>query len=434
MLQPGPSASYTVPMISCPIAQASQDQADTSAYISPEGALSFGDLDRLTSHWVDHLHHAQIQAGDRIAVVFPTSQDLIALIFAAWRMRASIAILNPQIPLLQLKNFLAQIQPKYTLGLSYPTHPTKDPIFQSLLLGTSGSTGVPKIAILSASSLFANALHSIPLIPSDRWLLSLPLYHVSGIGIVLRCILARAGIVLHKTHPEITHLSFVPTQLYRESPVYQNLKCVLLGGAPIPFFSSPLPIHITYGLTEMGSMVLSRPKPPILHNQWHLGFPLHGREIRLAEDGEIWVRGLTRFNGYLENNICTPIPKDAWFATKDIGSFDPQEGFAILGRKDFQFICGGENIQPEEIEQHILKIPGVVEAIVIPQKDHEYGMKPLAIIHSTNLSISLDEITHFLTPFLPKYKIPKALYLAPPLPKKGWKIDRQKIISTYSQR
>lgn len=420
-------------MIPCPITRASKKNSEKASCITLDMTLTFKDLKKLTEGWETRLYKMGVLQGDKICTILKPSPDLISLLFAAWRLGASVAILNPNLPLKQIESFLEEIQPQYTLGVDHKTYRREIPLIQSLLVPTSGSSGNPKIAVLSLSSLYANALNSIPLSPSDRWLLSLPLYHVSGIGILLRCILSGAAIVFNKNHPEITHLSFVPTQLYRESPVYRNLKCVLLGGAPIPELSSPLPIFETYGLTEMGSMVLARKKPPIINGQKYLGFPLPGREMRLGKGGEIFVRGETRFDGYLQNGTYVPIPKDVWFATKDIGIFDPQEGFAILGRKDLQFICGGENIQPEEIEQYILKIPGILEAVVIPQKDPEFGAKPIAIIHCLTPHFSLQEMTQILTPLLPKYKIPKALYINVELPKKGSKIDRQKIIATYSQ-
>jgi len=416
----------------CPIISFFEKDPERIACIEGSNSLTFKDLNNLTNLWETKLLKKGVLPGDRICAILPPSSDLISLLFGAWRLKASVAVLNPQLPMKQLELFLEEIKPQLIFGFEGKTYKRGEPLFQSLLLSTSGSTGKAKIAILSLSSLCMNALNSLPLSPSDRWLLSLPLYHVSGIGIVLRCILAGAAIVLNKHHPEITHLSLVPTQLYRESPVYPNLKCILLGGAPIPEFSSPLPIIETYGLTEMGSMVLAREKSPRIDGQKYLGFPLPGREMRLSKEGEIFVRGETRFEGYLENGAWTPIPKDVWFATKDIGIFNPQEGFAILGRKDLQFICGGENIQPEEIEQFILKIPGVLEAVVIPQKDPEFGEKPIAIIHSTKPPFSLPELTQILTPNLPKYKIPKNLYFTNELPKKGAKIDRQKIIATYS--
>ena len=377
-------------MSHCPLKIAAQEAPNATALIGKDFTLTYRELDALADK-------PKIDEGEVITLKSPPSPELIASFFAAWRNNASVFPLNLRAP------------------------PQTVPVtkhFQSLLLFTSGSTGTPKIAVLSLKSLLANAKYSVPLSEEDRWLLSLPLYHVGGIGIMLRCILAKAAIVLDPACPEITHLSYVPTQLYRASPVYKNLKCILLGGAPTTSIPENLPIYGTYGLTEMGSMVLLREKPPLIDGSFYLGSPLPKRELKLAPDGEILVRGETLFEGYLNQP-----KKVTWFKTGDIGKFHPKEGIAIVGRKDWQFISGGENIQPEEIEKYLLQIPGVLEAVVLPKEDPEFGARPVAVIRANNTEISLDSLQEHL----PKYKIPVAIQFLTNFPKKGLKIDRSKL-------
>lgn len=422
----------------CPLKEAAKDAPSSVAFISDEITLTYKELDDLASQYV-------LNEKRRIAILHPPSHELIAFFFAAWRQGASICPLNSKLPPSQIQICLNQIKPDLFIT-SFPFKHIKKssfcgnlifpnpisgitPIPQSLLLFTSGSTGTPKIAVLTLKSLIANASESVPLDPSDRWLLSLPLYHVGGIGIMLRCILARAAIVMNKNYQDITHLSFVPTQLYRESPVYKRLKSVLLGGAPITSIPSYLPIYCTYGLTEMGSMVLCKKLPKKIDEKIYLGHPLPKRELRLKEDGEICVRGETLFEGYLkEEKIELPL-NNGWFETGDIGQYDPKGGIAIVGRKDWQFICGGENIQPEEIEQYLLQIPDILDAVVLPQKDPEFGMRPIAVIRTINRNYTLSEVQSILANHLPKYKIPIGLYPFNEIPKNGLKIDRHQIIS-----
>ncbi len=376
----------------CPLKAAAKEAPTSTALIGKDFSLTYRELDALADK-------PNICEGEIITLSAPPSPNLIAQFFAAWRNNASVCPLNLRYPLSQID--------------------TATKHFQSLLLFTSGSTGTPKIAVLSLKSLLTSAKYSVPLSSEDRWLLSLPLYHVGGIGIMLRCILAKAAIVLDQAHPEITHLSYVPTQLYRGSPVYKNLKCILLGGAPAASIPENLPIYATYGLTEMGSMVLLREKPPLIDGNFYLGSPLPKRELKIAADGEILVRGETLFDGYLGESRS----KDAWFATGDIGKLHEKEGIAIVGRKDWQFISGGENIQPEEIEKYLLQIPGVLEAVVLPKKDPEFGARPIAIIRTNNTTVSLDS----LQKHLPKYKIPVAIKFLATFPKIGLKIDRRKL-------
>lgn len=318
----------------------------------------------------------------------------IAQMFAAWRRDESYFAINPRLP--------------------GPAPQQKGPP-QSLLLYTSGSTGSPKIAILSLSNLVANAqtaINALDLRPNDEWKLSLPLYHVGGIAIIFRCILARATIVIDDT-PNITHLSYVPTHLYRATPVYKKLRCLLLGGAPIHNYPKHLPVYTSYGLTEMASIVALN------------GNILPDRQLKISDDGEILVKGPSLFQGYFGHP-----PQKGWFATKDLGRFVDGK-LEVLGRKDWMFISGGENIQPEEIEKELLTFPEVVEAAVTPVDDPEWGQRPVAIVFAP-VRFTLAEMQKRLLKSLPKYKIPVALYFVDGLPKKNQKIDR-KILSLHSK-
>lgn len=336
----------------CPVKEAALDAPNQIAILSKDFAITYAELDQ------------------RIEL-FP--------MFAAWRRGESYFALNPRSPM----------------------PPVAGPP-KTLLLYTSGSTGTPKIAILTMDNLLANAktvVSAVDLKPGDQWKLSLPLYHVGGIGILIRCILARATLVLDDS-PDITHLSYVPTQLYRATPVYKKLRCLLLGGAPIASYPPNLPIHTSYGLTEMASMVALD------------GKVLPDRELKIAEDGEIWVRGPCLFQGYFGEP-----PQKGWFPTKDLGVIKNGK-LEILGRKDWMFISGGENIQPEEIEKHLLAFPEVLEAAVVPIDDPEWGKRPVAAVAGKK-TFSLSEMQSRLREHLPKYKIPIALYFLDELPKKN---------------
>ena len=107
------------------------------------------------------------------------------------------------------------------------------------------------------------------------------------------------------------------------------------------------------------------------------GRPLAFRELSVAADGEILVRGRTLFRGYVEETGIRPA-RDAsgWFHTGDLGRLDADGRLVVSGRRDTMFISGGENIHPEEIEREILRFPGVLEAIVAPVPDPEFGARP----------------------------------------------------------
>ncbi|HSX10638.1 MAG TPA: AMP-binding protein [Chlamydiales bacterium] len=399
-------------MIPCPLKEAARDAPNAIAILSKEVIWTFEELDR----YVDQIRDTPL------IVPAAASPHLIALFFAAWRKNGSIFPINPRLP-------------------QIPHLENAPP--QSLLLFTSGSTAAPKIAVLTLSQLLANASNAIApldLRPNDQWRLTLPLYHVGGIGILLRCVLARATIVLDDS-PNITHLSYIPTHLYRATPVYKQLRCLLLGGAPITSYPAHLPVYTTYGLTEMGSMVTLN------------GKVLPGRELQIADDGEIFVRGECLFAGYLKKTesgthtgsgsgtkkcpshqlvpVCVPVPvpdfssalPSPWFPTKDLGHIHNNH-LTILGRKDWMFISGGENIQPEEIERELMALPQVIEAVVLPVDDAEFGKRPVAVVKA-NGNFDLKQMQVALRDRLPKYKIPIALHLVDELPQKNnLKVDR----------
>lgn len=373
------------------------------------------------------LKKAGVQAGDRIAICLPHDERLPSLFFAIWDLGASVCPLNPKLPPLVLARYLERLAPSLCIDSfdSFPQAKRCQGVSPDLLLFTSGSTGTPKIAALSIENLMASAKGSVDALDlraGDEWLVQLPLYHVGGIAILFRCLVAGAKAAFGGT--QITHLSAVPTQLYQATPVYPKLRCLLLGGAPVRSYPERLPVYVTYGLTEMSSLVVARRAPPCIDGRFYLGDPLPGRTLKLVGE-EIFVGGPCLFQGYWEGGLLTPAPE--WFPTGDLGHVHPQEGLTVLGRKDWQFISGGENIQPEEIERELLNIPGVEEAAVFPWPDEQYGHRPVAVIQGV-----LDLATMRASLKLPKYKIPTRLLVLKNFPKNGLKINKKLIFEFVS--
>ncbi len=393
---------------------------------------TFKEMDRLTDALALRLAHSGIREGDRVAFCLPPSQTAAALFFAVWKIGASICPLSPRIPKEQIEAHLERLDARCGID-SLPLHPilrtSRSPPLTSpsALLFTSGSGGVPKIALLKQTSLFKNAMNALSalrLCPQDQWLLQLPLYHVGGIGLLLRCYLAGASVATDPRIGTYTHVSAVPTQLYRASPVYPRLKCLLIGGAPIPSYPEKLPCYLSYGLTEMGSLVSAGLRPRHRPAGPFLGFPLPGREVRLSDTGEIEVRGETLFDGYWEQGTIDPRrTPDGWFATGDLGHFSQEEGLCVVGRRDRQFISGGENIQPEEIERALMDIPEIMAAVVFPQKNPEYGEVPVALLQALPPFPCAAFIREKLKEKVAKFKIPRLILFQKEIPNQGLKID-----------
>jgi O-succinylbenzoic acid--CoA ligase len=281
---------------------------------------------------------------------------------------------------------------------------------KGVFIKTSGTTSYGKLAHLDIESLVYSALNpmkDLEIGEGDLLLLSLPIYHVSGLSILIRSIMNKASLILPGSPMEhlATHISFVPTQLKRfmktKNP-YKNLKAILVGGAIIPdaickkALEKNLPIFITYGMTEMASQIATAKYSA--SNGVSFGKPLKGREIKII-DNEIYVRGQTLFKGYL--NKPSPFI-DGWFPTKDLGFLD-KHGLKITGRKDRMIISGGEKIHPEEIETLLQSHPLVDHAKIQARSDLEFGQRPKLMIQTL---LTKHEIRNYLIERIEKFKVP----------------------------
>jgi O-succinylbenzoic acid--CoA ligase len=312
------------------------------------------------------------------------------------------------------------------------------------IIFTSGSTGVSKAALHTFGNHYHNALGSnanITLRSGDRWLHSLPLYHVGGLSILFRCLLAGAAIALPKHGTPIgeaiarlgaTHVSLVSTQLLRllrEEADLSALEAVLMGGGPVSAslideaVTRGLPIHTTYGLTEMASQVTTTPPGASPEALRTAGRVLPNREVSISENSEILVRGKSLFAGYVEGEKTDrPLDADGWFHTGDLGGLDENDYLRVVGRKDNLFVSGGENIQPEEVEEVLCRLDGIEEAVVVPVPDPEFGHRPVAFVRTDDGGDG--DPAPELEKILPRFKLPVAFYPWPEEARRGMKADR----------
>lgn len=377
-----------------------------------------------------------IQRGERVAMRLPNCWEYPVLMGALLQVGAIACLIHPRLPAKGVSKLLKTItatkifSDPSELPIEWGSPPPSEslrplPLDQpATILFTSGSTGEPKAVLHSYGNHYYSAKGAnlqTPVGRGDRWLLSLPLCHVGGLGILFRSLLGKATVVVPSEEPleesirkyHITHLSLVPTQLYRLLQTGQDLpslRYVLLGGAPIPpsllkeAKKRRIPVSPTYGLTEMASQV-------------YTGKVLKYREMKISEEGEILVRGETLFQGYVKGDrIERPLTPDGWFATGDLGRWDAEGGLLVLGRKDNMFISGGENIHPEEIEKGLCDLSGVEEAVVVPMADREFGARPVAFVKTVDRPLNEERFRSALEKTLPRFKIPIRFY---PWPKVG---------------
>lgn len=460
-------------MIECPVQVRARSSPSAVMLADSEGAISYAEADRIITAIGERLNRAGFSRGDRIGILARPGRHFVLTLLALWRRSLIACPMNVRRPAAWLASYTKDLNLAAVLvgsewvefELYRPTIRLDELVAEAtheklplrvagasmqvasgdhaLILSTSGSTGNPKAALLTYGNLYFNALGSndnIRLDQDDRWLVSLPLYHVGGIGILMRCILAGASMVFgdndHKG--EITHLSLVPTQLYRlirdGNSGIPRLKAVLLGGAPAPralidaAIERNLPIFRSYGLTEMASQVTTTPPGSatrVLHTSGRL---LPYRELRIADDGEILVRGSTKFAGYVNGDeVVEAVDEDGWFHTRDRGFVDDLDMLHVEGRMDNLFISGGENVQPEEIERALLELPGVEEAIVVPVTDEEFGARPAAYVRTTQATVDEADVRQRLRALLPGYMIPVSVSEMPREMTRGLKPDRQAL-------
>lgn len=330
---------------------------------------------------------------------------------------------------------------------------TFDAMAPASLIMTSGSSGAMKYVQHSYQNHLASALGSnanIELKAGDRWLLSLPLYHIGGFSLLFRTLLAGATLVLPDENQslvtcireqKISHLSLVATQMLRLTgskdsvALLQRTKAILLGGSAIPnslvqhLLELELPFHVSYGSTEMASQITTTTPSGRDQALSNSGVLLDGRDLIISHEGEILVKGDTLAMGYKQRlELIDFRDPEGWFHTGDVGYVNVHGMLTVTGRMDNQFISGGENIQPEHIESALGEITGISTAVVLPIDDREFGQRPVAYVHVDQTKISAEEINQLLRKSLPGFMIPKAYFLLPTdLLDGGIKISRKKL-------
>jgi len=312
------------------------------------------------------------------------------------------------------------------------------------VLFTSGSTGQPKAVMHRAGHHWCSAQaanRQAPLSPGDRWLCSLPLYHVGGLSILFRCLAGGASVCFPDPAMSLaavvremksSHLSLVPTQLQRwirdTDFDLATVKRVLIGGAPLSesllreALARGVPVATSYGMTETASQVAATPPGESVEGS---GRPLEHAEIMISSEREILVKAGSVGVGALTHQGVEPFyDEGGWLHTGDVGRLE--EGVLYVeGRLDNQFISGGENIQPEMIERALLELDGITEAVVVPKEDEEFGHRPLAWVDMEITSDRVEQWNKVLRTELPGYMIPVAYRRLPEL--KGMKRNRNEL-------
>lgn len=319
-----------------------------------------------------------------------------------------------------------------------------DPANPALIAFTSGTTRDPKGVIHSHQTLGFETRQLLENYPADRGrqLTATPVGHFIGmVGAFLIPVLEGApidlcdvwdpGRVLQLIEGEGLSVGggppyFVTSLLDHPDCRPEHLrsfKTVGLGGSTVPAAVtqrlSDLGMFVfrSYGSTEHPSITGSRPSAPADKRLFTDGDPRPGVEIRLADDGEIFSRGPDLCLGYTDDDLtATAFDEDGWYRTGDIGVLDEDGYLTITDRKSDVIIRGGENISALEVEEVLLAMPAVAEAVVVAAPDLRLGEHAAAVvrIRDGHAMPSLDEMrAHFAGAGVATQKWPEELHRVP---------------------
>jgi acyl-CoA synthetase (AMP-forming)/AMP-acid ligase II len=175
-----------------------------------------------------------------------------------------------------------------------------------------------------------------------------------------------------------------------------------------------------YGLTEAGTVTLSRPGDSFEDVATTAGMPCDGVEVRIADDGEVLVRGYSVMQGYLDDPVATAEAiGDGWLHTGDLGHFNDDGRLLIVGRKKDMFIVGGFNAYPAEIEGFLLEHPAVAQAAVIGVPDDRLGQVGKAFVvlkGSQEGTVTADDLTKWSRDRMAGFKVPRYVEFLDELP------------------
>jgi O-succinylbenzoic acid--CoA ligase len=351
-------------------------------------------------------------------------------------------------------------------GFDSPPHPLSHhlediPPNLAVAIGTSGSTGPPKLAMLTRAALCASATATHDRLGEPgQWLLTMPAHHIAGLQVLIRSLLAGTEPVpmdlatgftpsaFVRATAELTsgataYTALVPTQLARLLASVEGTQAltryagVLVGGAPAPgnvlvkAKDAGVNVVTTYGMSETAG--------GCVYDGVALGVSL----MELADDGRIRLGGATLAQGYLGEPALTAetftVENDGqrWFRTDDVGHLDNSRALVVDGRVDDLINTGGLKVAPRLVEEALTRLDIVAEALVVGSPEPEWGQVVCAAIVLTpgSPSPSLADVRGQLRGILPDHALPRRLVTLPELPLRGpGKPDRASVRRHFDQR
>ena len=456
---------------------------------------TFGDLDVRSNRMAHLLAVRGLTSGDRLCVYLANSVEMIDVFLACAKIGVIFVPINILYREREISHILSDANPRAivtkeeTLRTRVASWSTEELVTEAArqessrpnvaadgdtpvaLLYTSGTTGPSKGAILTHNNFAANALNLVScwqITEADRFLLSLPLFHVHGLGnglvtwLISGCHMRMLERFDYRSAIQ-QFLSFQPTLFFGVPTIYVRLLDTPLDtarqiGAFMRLFvsgSAPLPAQVLedfqrlfghlilerYGMTET-FMNLSNPyigerRPGTV------GLPLPGISVRLLDTdgssvaeggtGELYIRGPNVFAGYWRREEATRAAfVDGYFRTGDFATRSADGYYTLKGRKSDLIISGGFNIYPREIEEFLLEQKEVAEAAVVGMPDDLKGEVPIAYIVPGD-TCDVGVLEERCQSALASFKVPRAFILVDKLPRTALgKIQKHMLPKSWS--
>ncbi|SEH48948.1 O-succinylbenzoic acid--CoA ligase [Mycolicibacterium rutilum] len=319
----------------------------------------------------------------------------------------------------------------------------------AVVVSTSGTTGTPKGAMLTAAALTASAEATHRRLGGPgRWLLALAGYHVAGLQVLVRSVVADSTPVaivpnfsaaelvsaVRSMGPGRRYASLVAVQLEKAlrdaeaTAALAELDAVLIGGGPLPAgiaeraSAARIPVVRTYGMSETaGGCVYD-------------GMPLDGVRVRIV-DQRIVLGGPTVAKGYRNPVRPDPFAEPGWFRTDDVGSVDADGRLTVLGRADDAISTGGLTVMPHLVESALDSHPAVAACAVFGVQDDRLGQRVVAalVLAPGCAAPTVAELREHVGARLDATAAPREIHVVEDLPRRGiGKLDRRALAARFA--
>jgi HIP---CoA ligase len=444
---------------------------DAEAVVDGPLRLTFSELVERIRCAAGAFTHLGVGKGERVAIWAPNSAEWILAAFGLLTAGGVLVPVNTRFKMEEAGDIIVRSDAKAVLvqkgflGQDY-TAPAGIPVIDlksdflsggspferassgtdiSDIIFTSGTTGRPKGAMMNHQQtlrMYEEWATLADLREGDRYLQINPYFHTFGLKAGLIASFLRGATMLPVAvfdvdavvdlveRERITMLPGPPTLYHslltvRDKAKLSTLRAGVTGAADIPVelvrrIHDELPFQTLmtgYGLTEAGNVTLSLPGDSFEDVATTAGVPCDGVEVRIADDGEVLVRGYGVMQGYLDDPAATAqsIDGDGWLRTGDLGNFTDTGRLRIVGRKKDMFIVGGFNAYPAEIEGFLLSHPAVAQAAVTGVPDDRLGQVGKAFIVRKG-PISAEELIGWCRERMAGFKVPRSVQFLDSLP------------------